>query len=109
MGCNFALNRIPAEARIAVVTTILSPPQSSAGVSPAPAANSSEGRRDTCATLSRGERVVIASPAEVRAQFRRVKPLPDISVAQRGWTLDEYRSVLDIGTWVFPPKPASLS
>jgi hypothetical protein len=26
--------------------------------------------------------------AEVRAQFRRVKPLSEISVAQRGWTLD---------------------
>jgi type II restriction enzyme len=24
----------------------------------------------------------------VRAQFRRVKPLSEISVAQRGWTLD---------------------
>jgi len=88
VGCNIALNRVPAEARIAVVTTILSPLQSSAGVSPAPGSNSSEGRRDACATLLRGEKVVIATPAEVRAQFRRVKPLKDISVAQRGWTLD---------------------
>ena len=88
IGCNFALNRIPVEARIAVVTTILSPPQSSAGVPPAPASNSSEGRRDACATLSRGERVVIALPAEVREKFKRVKPLSEISVKQRGWTLD---------------------
>jgi hypothetical protein len=27
-------------------------------------------------------------PAEVREKFRRVKPLKDISVTQRGWTLD---------------------
>jgi hypothetical protein len=66
VGCNIALNRVPAEARIAVVTTILSPPQSSAGVSPALPSNSSEGRRDACATLSQGESVVITSPAEVR-------------------------------------------
>ena len=78
------LNRVPAEARIAVVTTILSPLQSSAGVPPAPAANPSKGRRDACATLSRGESVVVAAPAAVRAQFRRVKPLKDISVKQRG-------------------------
>ncbi|MGD0208006.1 MAG: DpnI domain-containing protein [Verrucomicrobiota bacterium] len=93
IGCNIALNRVPAEARIAVVTTILSPPQSSAGVSPALPSNSSEGRRDACATLSRSESVVITSPAEVRAQFRRVKPLSEISVTQRGWTLDVLNTV----------------
>jgi hypothetical protein len=27
-------------------------------------------------------------PAEVREKFSRVKPLKDISVTQRGWTLD---------------------
>jgi hypothetical protein len=97
VGCNFALNRIPVEARIAIVTTILSPPQSSAGVSPAPGSNSSEGRRNACATLSRGERVVIATPAEVRAQFRRVKPLSEISVKQRGWTLDVLNAIRRLG------------
>jgi hypothetical protein len=40
-------------------------------------------RRDACPTQT-----VVATPEEVRAQFRRVKPLKDISVAQRGWTLD---------------------
>ena len=30
----------------------------------------------------------ISPAAEVRAQFCRVKPLKDISVTQRGWTLD---------------------
>jgi hypothetical protein len=32
--------------------------------------------------------VVIATPAEVRAQFRRVKPLGQIKAKERGWTLD---------------------
>ncbi len=35
-----------------------------------------------------GERVVIVPAREVREQFQRVKPLQEISVAQRGWTLD---------------------
>jgi len=30
---------------------------------------------------------VIATPAEVREKFRRVKPLKDISVTQHGWTV----------------------
>jgi hypothetical protein len=53
VGCNFALNRVPAEARIPIVTE--------SQISPA---------------------------AEVRAKYKRVKPLKDISVTQRGWTLD---------------------
>jgi len=48
-----------------------------------PPSNSSEGRRDACATLSRGESVVIASPAEVREKFRRVKSLKEIVVGRR--------------------------
>ncbi len=31
--------------------------------------------------------------SEVRAQFRRVKPLSEISVAQRGWTLDVLNAI----------------
>jgi type II restriction enzyme len=53
IGCNIALNRIPIEARISLVT----------------------------------ERQVI-SEKEVREKFQRVKPLKEISVKQRGWTLD---------------------
>jgi type II restriction enzyme len=30
----------------------------------------------------------VISETEVREQFRRLKPLKEISVAQRGWTLD---------------------
>ncbi len=36
---------------------------------------------DACAT-------VIIPPEEVREKFKRVKPLKEISVQQRGWTLD---------------------
>ena len=53
IGCNIALHRIPADARISLVKE--------SNVVPA---------------------------CEVREQFKRVKPLKEISVAQRGWTLD---------------------
>ena len=62
VGCNIALNRIPPEARIAVVT-------------------------DNCA----------ASVSEVREKFQRVKPLKEISVKQRGWTLDVLNIVRRLG------------
>jgi type II restriction enzyme len=86
VGCNFALNRTPVEARIWLVTTIV---QSRAGVSPAQRARQREqsvgfadaGRRDACPTL-------IATPSEMREKFQRVKPLKHISVKQRGWRLD---------------------
>ena len=53
VGCNFALNRMPVEARIPVVTE--------SRISPA---------------------------TEVREKFKRVKPLKEIGVKERGWTLD---------------------
>ena len=40
-------------------------------------------RRDACPTQT-----VIVPPEEVREKFKRVKPLKEISVKQRGWTLD---------------------
>jgi len=98
VGCNFALNRVPADARIAVVTTFASPRRS--GVAPdsdyktsalragfpGPDQNTKfqDGdRRDACPTET-----VIVPPEEVREKFKRIKPLKDISVTQRGWTLD---------------------
>ncbi|MGB7768717.1 MAG: DpnI domain-containing protein, partial [Verrucomicrobiia bacterium] len=66
VGCNFNLNRIPADARIGVVTE--------SQISPA---------------------------TEVREKFKRVKPLKDISVTQRGWTLDVLnivRRISEVGT-----------
>jgi type II restriction enzyme len=65
-GCNIALNRIPVEARIAVVTENQA-----------------------------------ASESEVREKFKRVKPLKDISVAQRGWTLDVLNAIRRLGKTEF--------
>ncbi len=53
VGCNFALDRIPIDARISIV-------------------------RDQ----------IIAPAGEVRDRFRKVKPLSELPVTQRGWTLD---------------------
>jgi type II restriction enzyme len=94
VGCNIALNRVPAEARIFVVRTTVCEPRNAAvraagssGVPPRERTRSETPRKpagaDACATNT-----VITSPEEVRAQFKRVKPLKDISVTQRGWTLD---------------------
>ncbi|MGA2242660.1 MAG: DpnI domain-containing protein [Verrucomicrobiota bacterium] len=103
IGCNFALNRVPVEARIAVVTTILSPSP------PSPTGERARGevaqiktpRPDPLPAQSRGEgmfeRVVITPATEVRAKFKRVKPLKDISVAQRGWTLDVLNAIRRLG------------
>ncbi|HZF00739.1 MAG TPA: DpnI domain-containing protein, partial [Methylomirabilota bacterium] len=62
IGCNIALNRIPIEARISLVT----------------------------------ERQIV-SENEVREKFKKVKPLKDISVSQRGWTLDVLNIVRRLG------------
>jgi type II restriction enzyme len=43
----------------------------------------------------------ISPAAEVRDRFKRVKPLKEISVAQRGWTLDVLnivRRISEVGT-----------
>jgi type II restriction enzyme len=88
VGCNFALNRIPAEARIPIVTTMLSP---------SPPRSGGEGRGEVerlksplsdSLPVSRGDRVVIAPPDEVRARFQKVKPFQEIPVEKRGWMLD---------------------
>ncbi|MGB8367818.1 MAG: hypothetical protein ACLPYZ_03805 [Limisphaerales bacterium] len=39
----------------------------------------------------------IVPPEEVREKFKRVKPLKDISVTQRGWRLDVLNAVRRIG------------
>jgi hypothetical protein len=62
VGCNFALNRIPVEARISVVTTIMSPsPPQRGGEIPSLAGageggrRSDEGRGDQNQSCGRGE------------------------------------------------------
>jgi hypothetical protein len=66
-----SIKRIPAEARIAIVT------ESS-----------------------------VAPASEVREKFRRVKPLKDIPITQRGWTLDVLNALFRRGelreTQTFP-------
>jgi type II restriction enzyme len=49
---------------------------------------------------------VVAAPAAVRAQFRRVKPLKEISVAQRGWTLDVLNAIRRLGKTDFTTADA---
>ncbi len=71
VGCNIALNRVPAEARIGVVM---------------------ESR--------------ITTERDVRAQFRRVKPLAEIGVKERGWTLDVLNAVRRLGKTQFATSDA---
>ena len=51
----------------------------------------------TLSPLGRGEgnvlRTVIVPPEEVREQFKRVKPLKEIGVKERGWTLDVLNAI----------------
>ncbi len=89
IGCNFNLSRIPVEARIEVVRTITSQgrARSSTLRSGATAEDGpSEPRRDR--DIAPYQQTIITPATEVREKFRRVKPLKDISVTQRGWTLD---------------------
>jgi type II restriction enzyme len=46
--------------------------------------------------------------AEVRVQFRRVKPLKDISVTQRGWTLDVLNAIRRLGKTEFTTADAYI-
>jgi type II restriction enzyme len=79
VGCNIALNRIAPEARIALVITRSSGRESAP--SPSRKSRESQSRLTSAATI-------IVPPEEVRAKYKRVKPLENISVTQRGWTLD---------------------
>jgi hypothetical protein len=45
--------------------------------------------------------VVVTTPSEVREKFKRVKPLKDISVTQRGWTLDVLNAIRRLGKTAF--------
>jgi len=114
VGCNFALDRIPAEARIAVVRAIApSSPTSPMG----------ERERGEVARIktplpaplpaqSRGEgnvfRTVIVPPEEVRARFKRVKPLKEIGVKERGWTLDVLNAIRRLGKTEFTTTDAYI-
>jgi type II restriction enzyme len=75
------LRRVPVEARIEIIST------RSSGRESAP---SNQSRLTSAATN-------ITPPAEVRAQFRKVKPFQEISVKDRGWILDVYNIVQRLG------------
>ena len=95
--CNFALNRIPEEARIWLVRTSVHSARSAA----VPAAGSggvpprentrSETLHEPAGADARATDPIIVPPEEVRARFTRVKPLKEISVTQRGWDRSGFR------------------
>jgi type II restriction enzyme len=73
VGCSFALHRIPADARIPIVTTIKSAPN-----------------------VGGTECIMVTSPEHVREKFQQVKKLKD--VPQRGWVLDVLNIVRKINS-----------
>jgi type II restriction enzyme len=81
------------------------PAAGSSGVPPRERTRSETPRKpagaDACATNT-----VITSPEEVREKFRRVKPLKDISVTQRGWTLDVLNAIRRLGKTEFSTTDA---
>ena len=103
VGCNFDLHRIPAEARIAVVRTIApsSPPSPMGERMGGELVKLKSPRTGSRPAQSRGEMVIITPPDVVRAKFRKVKPLKDISVRERGWTLDVLNDVRSLGKQEF--------
>ena len=104
IGCNFNLSRIPADARIPVVTTVA---KRGTGILPVSVSKTDaaqgEHRLEACATL-------ITPPEEVRERFKRVKPLGEIKAKERGWTLDVLnvvRRLCEVGT-ARPPSAVVL-
>jgi type II restriction enzyme len=75
VGCNFDLSRVPAEARIEIISTC-------------------RRRGDESQIKKKSERLLTSSPtfiippSEVREKFKKVKPLKELSVKERDWTLD---------------------
>ena len=94
-GCNFDLRRIPAEARIAVVRAIA--PSSSSSPMGERMGGEVVKLKAPRSAKSRGEMVVITPPDVVREKFRKVKPLKDISVRERGWTIDVLNGIRRLG------------
>ena len=91
------MNRVPAEARIAIVL-----PRSSGRES---APSSSGANRESQSRLTSAATIIIP-PEEVREKFLRVKPLSEISVTQRGWTLDVLNAIRRLGKTDFTTADA---
>jgi len=81
------VNRIPADARIPVASTVA---KCGTGILPVSVSETDTSlthhRLEACATL-------IIPPEEVRERFKRVKPLGEIKAKERGWTLDVLNAV----------------
>jgi type II restriction enzyme len=78
VGCNFALDRIPVDARIEIIST-----RKNSG-----RANMLTSKSNQSLLTSAATEIRITPPEEVREKFRRIKPLKELSITQRGWTLD---------------------
>jgi type II restriction enzyme len=78
IGCNIALNRIPPDARIPIITT-------------------SAPLRLCVENNSRKFVQFVSSPEEVRQKFQKVKPLKDLPIKNRGWTLDVLNLIHRLG------------
>ena len=90
VGCNFALNRIPADARIPLVIT-------RSGGRRRGDESLTEKRNQRFLTSSPTNQTIIVPPEEVRARYTRLKPIREIKTAQRGWTLDVLNIVRRLG------------
>jgi hypothetical protein len=107
------LSCVPAEARIAVIKTTLSPhpdplPRGEGtAIARLPKIRKASHRRqvDDNSPSPWGEgwdeggrfQTIITPPNEVRAQFKKVKLLKELSAKERGWTLDVLNGVRGLG------------
>jgi len=104
VGCNFDLTRIPAEARIAIIT-------SQPDASPAPGLPNPRASVLECGGppplfpvghgVAKNMRTLIIPPEEVREKFRHIKPLAEIPIEKRGWMLDVLNVVRKLGKQEF--------
>jgi type II restriction enzyme len=88
VGCNFNLSRIPVEARIEIIIT-----RGSSRRRGNETPSEKSGRDQSLLTSSPTNQTIIVPPEEVREKFKRIKPLKEISVTQRGWTLDVLNAI----------------
>jgi len=96
VGCNFDLSRIPVEARIEIVTTRRRRGDESL----------TKKQNQSLLTSSPTSQTIIVPPSEVREKFKRVKPLKELSVKERGWTLDVLNGVRSLGKKEFTNSDA---
>jgi type II restriction enzyme len=120
IGCNFDLRRIPIDARIEIVRTCISTGSSETpagfGVRQASGAFSlptTHKAAEDCRTPRRYRadsyfKTIITPAQEVREKFRRVKPLSQLSVKTRGWTLDVLNAIHRLGKKEFTTADAYI-